>query len=81
MAGLMSLPINQRRDVMLQISQYESERWRQLSDELFGQANRLRAVVGSTRAEWKAIEEIDAAARSLFSAFGWIAREYSGVPQ
>jgi len=56
------------------ISEYEYERWRQLSDELFGQSNRLKHFA-RTQAEFKAIEEIDTAARCLFSAFGVIARE------
>ena len=58
------------------ISTYECERWRQMSDELVGQADRLRHLCdGGTRAEWQAIEAINSAARQLFGAFAGLMME------
>lgn len=58
------------------ISQYEAERWRQLHDELVGQATRLEQLLKpGTRGEWEALDAIKSASRSLFSAFGWVMRE------
>lgn len=58
------------------ISEYEAERWRQLSDELSGQVQRLQAISGpKSRAEWQAIIAIGEASRSLFGAFGAVMRE------
>lgn len=61
---------------VLNISTYEAERWRQLSDELVGQVDRLRSLcAGGTRGDWQAIEAISAAQRSLFGAFAAVMRE------
>lgn len=57
------------------ISEYEAERWRQLSDELLGQSARLQASNPTSKAEWHAIETISSAGRFLFSAFAEIMRE------
>jgi hypothetical protein len=57
------------------ISEYEAEHWRQMSDELVGQSQRLAASHPTTRAEWQAIDAIQSASRSLFSAFATIMRD------
>jgi len=58
------------------ISEFEAERWRQMSDELSGQVERLKALcVNGTREEWQAIECVSSAMRSLFGAFGAIMRQ------
>jgi hypothetical protein len=63
----------------MMISRYEAERWRQLSDELRGQRERLASLNPRTRAEWQAIDAIGGAERALFSAFANVEREY--VPE
>jgi len=58
------------------ISEYEAERWRAMSDELLGQMTRLKHICkGGTRAEWQAIECIERASSNLFGAFGAIMME------
>jgi hypothetical protein len=61
------------------VSEYEAERWRAMSDELLGQATRMRHLAGAhgTRADWQAIECIDRAQANLFGAFGAIMLERS----
>lgn len=61
------------------ISDFEAERWRQMSDELHGQVERLKDLQtlhrSYSRAEWQAIIAISDASRFLFSAFATILRE------
>jgi hypothetical protein len=52
------------------ISQFEAQRWRQLSDELTGQAARIKGLRPTSAKEWQAIQQVEAAARDLFGAFG-----------
>jgi hypothetical protein len=61
----------------VKISEYEAERWRQLSDELLGQVARLKAMNPTSKAEWQVIEAVETAHRHLFSAFGAVMREKS----
>ena len=58
------------------ISDYEAERWRAMSDELLGQMTRLKQLcIGGTRSEWQAIGLIESASSKLFGAFGAIMME------
>ncbi|HYJ95131.1 MAG TPA: hypothetical protein VEV86_10955 [Vicinamibacterales bacterium] len=62
------------------ISEYEAERWRQMSDELDGQRMRLQNLC-KTQAEWQAIESVTTAARHLFSAFATVMRGRGNADQ
>lgn len=50
------------------------EELRQMSDTLTALAVSMEAEHPQTREEWEAIIEVRSAARSLFSAAGWLAR-------
>lgn len=52
----------------------DHEELRQQSDKLTTLAAKMEAEKPWTREEWEAIIEIRSAARSLFSAAGWLAR-------
>jgi len=61
------------------IDRAEAEGWLAMSDRLKGQASRIKVSgVLESKADWAAIDQIEAASRYLFSAYAWIARQAAG---
>jgi hypothetical protein len=61
---------------VIKVSEYEAERWRQMHDELTGQAERLKTLRPTSQAEWQAINAIESAASQLFGAFAAVLLQY-----
>jgi hypothetical protein len=53
----------------------DAERWHLLSEQIDAEVRRWRQMNLTTRAEWEAVDDLTGAARQLWNAWAWIARE------